>query len=583
MNLMNLLEDQLAKALAVMVADPGRFRGQIRPTKDERFGDYQANVAMPLAKELGRPPRELANELAGHLGRAEPIATAAVAGPGFINLRLRDDWMGNCLRQLIADERLGVPPARPALRHVIDYSSPNVAKPMHVGHLRSTIIGDALTRVLRFLGHEVITDNHLGDWGTQFGMLIYGWRHWLDPEALQRDPVREMARLYIQVRQQIAAVDEDDDADTDNPIAAACRAETAKLHSGDPENLALWRRMMPWCLEELNRIYRRLGTLPFDYTLGESAYNDQLPDLAQELLTKGIAERSEGALIIRFGEKDPVALVQKRDGAFVYMATDLATLRKRVEEWGAQVILYVVDSRQALHFQQLFAVARRWGYTDVRLEHVQFGSVLGSDGRPIKTREGGAVELATLLDEAVQRARQIVDVNSSELTEAERSEVAEIVGIGAVKYADLSQNRTSDYRFSWEKMLAMDGNTAAYMQYAVARVRSIFRKEGLSPENLFADPAIPVILSEPSERHLGLTLLRFPEALTAVAATYEPHHLTTYLWDLANAYMVFYQRCPVLKAPTAELRLSRLLLCALTGRTIAKGLDLLGIRTPEKM
>jgi arginyl-tRNA synthetase len=582
MNLLQLLEGQLESALAGLAPSPAKYRGLLRPTKDAKFGDYQANVAMPLAKELGRPPRELAAELAERLARAEAIAQADVAGPGFINLKLRDSWLAARLAEIASDERLGVPQVATPLRFVIDYSSPNVAKPMHVGHLRSTIIGDALTRLLRFLGHHVITDNHLGDWGTQFGMLIYGWRHYLDAAALEKDPVREMARLYVLVRQQIDAAEDEDAAEADNPIAAACRAETAKLHAGDPENNALWQKMMPWCLEELNRIYRRLGILPFDYTLGESAYNPMLAEVVAELVAKGIAQESHGALIISFGEKQPVALVRKRDGAYVYMATDLATVRKRIDEWGAQVILYVVDFRQALHFQQLFAAARRWGYDQVRFEHIQFGSVLGAEGRPIKTREGGAIELATLLDEAVQRARQIVDANSPELTEAERAEVAERVGIGAVKYADLSQNRASDYRFSWDKMLAMDGNTAAYMQYAVARVQSIFRKEGLAAEVFRSHPAAPT-LEQPAERQLGLALLRFPEAIETAATAFEPHHITGYLWDLANAYMGFYQQCPVLKAPTAELKQGRLLLCDLTARIIAKGLELLGIQTPERM
>ncbi|HMP02148.1 MAG TPA: arginine--tRNA ligase [Gemmatales bacterium] len=588
MNLLSLLEDRLQSALTGIAPEPTRYRGLVKPTKDAAFGDYQANCAMGLAKELGAKPRDIAEQIATRLREGDLFASVDVAGPGFINLKLRSEWIAESVRNLAGDERLGIPSVTQPLRFVIDYSSPNVAKPMHVGHLRSTIIGDALTRLLRFLGHSVVTDNHLGDWGTQFGMLIHGWRHHLDPAALEADPIREMTRLYVLVRQQIEAAGgtagegEEAAEDAANPVADACRAETAKLHAGDPENNALWTRMMPWCLEELNRVYRRLGILPFDHILGESAYNPLLPGVAEELAAKGIAEESQGALIITFGENQPIALIRKRDGAFTYMTTDLATIRKRVDEFQAQVLLYVVDFRQALHFQQLFTAARRWGYDQVRFEHVQFGSVLGKDGRPIKTREGGAVELAALLDEAVQRARQIVDANSPELSDVERAEVAEQVGIGAVKYADLSQNRASDYRFSWEKMLAMDGNTAAYMQYAVARVRSIFRKHDLTPDSLRQQPPLPS-LATPAERLLAVQLLRFPEAVAAAAAEFLPHLITGYLWDLANAYSGFYQQCPVLKAETAELRQSRLLLCDLTARTIEQGLALLGIGTPERM
>ncbi len=471
---------------------------------------------------------------------------------------------------------------------VIDYSSPNVAKPMHVGHLRSTIIGDALARLLRFLGHRVITDNHLGDWGTQFGILLYGYKHFLDRAAFQADPVRELARLYLHVRGLMQGADEDQAVD---PMAEACRQETARLHAGDPENVRLWQLFMPACLEEINRIYRRLD-VHFDHTHGESFYNPLLPDVVRDLEAMGIAQPSEGAIAIFFGEGQPPALVRKRDGAFTYTTSDLATIRYRIQEWQAQAILYVVDSRQALHFQNLFQAARRWGFHRVELEHISFGSVLGKDRRPIKTREGGAIELESLLDEAVRRAEQVYRANrqaaiergeeSPELGPTELAAVAEAVGLGAVKYADLSQNRTSDYIFDWDKMLAMDGNTATYMQYAYARVHGIFRKGNVSPASLRTNPKA-LSLESPFERSLAVQLLRLSEALDAAAADYAPNAITAYLWDLARAYSGFFQNCPVLKAESEALRKSRLLLCDLTGRAIARGLELLGIRALERI
>jgi arginyl-tRNA synthetase len=539
-------------------------------------------MAMKLGKELGKQPRQVAAEIVQGLDLSDSLEPPEVAGPGFINLRLKRSWLARQVQRLAADDRLGVPTASPPRTFVIDFSSPNVAKPMHVGHLRSTIIGDALARILRLSGHRVITDNHLGDWGTQFGMLIYGWKNHLDLAALKADPVREMVRIYILVRQQIKeAGGGEDEEEAVNPVAEACRQETAKLHAGDAENLNLWRQMMPWCYAELDKIYRRLD-VRFDHTHGESFYNPMLADVVADLMAKGIAQRSEGAVAIFFGENQPPALVQKRDGAFTYTTSDLATIRYRWEHFHPDALLYVVDFRQSLHFKNLFEAARRWGHRSIELQPISFGSVCGEDGKPIKTREGGAIELGDLLDEAVQRARAIVDQNSAELPVEERAMIAEAVGIGAVKYADLSQNRTSDYVFSWKKMLAMDGNTAAYMQYAYARVRSVFRKGGEDAQALGAAAPLAV-LDHAAERALALALLRFPEALDAASVDFKPNLLTAYLWDLANAYSGFYENCPVLKAGTPELRRSRLLLCDLTARVIQRALDLLGIRTIEQM
>jgi arginyl-tRNA synthetase len=456
---------------------------------------------------------------------------------------------------------------------VIDFSAPNIAKPMHVGHIRSTILGDALTRVLRFLGHTVITDNHLGDWGTQFGMLIVGYRTLLDRTAYERDPLAELERVYKVVQAQTK---------TDPTIAARAREELAKLQKGDPDNTALWQEFTRVSRNAFERVYNRLS-IQFDYWLGESFYNEMVPGVLQELLDTGLARPSEGALCI-FYEGDPELadkpfLIQKQDGAFLYATTDLATIKYRAETFHPDRIIYVVDSRQQLHFHQLFAAARRWGYT-MALEHVWFGTILGEDGKPIKTREGEPIKLEALLNEAEERARAIVRDKNPSLSEEEQARVARVVGIGAVKYADLMQNRTADYRFSWDKMLALDGNTAPYLQYVYARIRSIFRKgelEGWHPE-----PSIEVRLVEPEEQALAKQMIRFGDALLEVEQTYKPNVLASFLYDLATKFNLFYQAQPVLKAP-ADQRPTRLLLCYLTARYLQKGLELLGIETLEAM
>ncbi len=572
---MNVLERLRAgfAAAAPEGADALAFAAAVRTSTDSKFGDYQANGCMALAKAAGKNPRAVAQDVAARVDLAPLAGPPEIAGPGFLNVRLRDDWIADTLGTLLNDKRLGLAdPAQPRTV-VIDYSSPNVAKPMHVGHIRSTVIGESLARIFTALGHKVIRDNHLGDWGAQFGMILWGWKNARDESAYAADPVAELARLYRLVQDRIKAGVAD--------VEEAARAETAKLHAGDPENRALWEQFMPHCLAALQAIYDRLG-VHFDVELGESFYDPMLAEVVKDLEARAIAQPSEGATVVFVeGTKAPF-MVRKSDGAYNYATTDLATIRYRVATWNPAEILYVVDHRQSDHFKLLFAVARRWGYDSVALEHVAFGTILGGDRKPFKTREGDVVGLESLLDEAVAKARKVVDENSPDLEPEVRPQVAEVVGLGAIKYADLSQNRLSDYVFDWNKMLAMNGNTAAYLQYAYARSRSIFRKGQVAPEAIReARPAIA--LGHPAERALAVRIVRLPEVLARAAAELKPNILTDYLFDLSNSYSTFFDVCPVLKAESAERRDSRLAICDLTARTLKFGLNLLGIDVVERM
>ncbi len=602
MHLLQRFQQTLHRALTGLVDDAATYSSQVKPTQDARHGDYQANCAMALQKVLGKPPRDVAALIRDRIDVGDWLETPEIAGPGFLNFRLKSDWLAKQVRLTAADERLGVQLPEKPRTVVIDFSSPNVAKPMHVGHLRSTIIGDALARLLRFLGHKVITDNHLGDWGTQFGKLLYGYKHFLDREAYEKDPVHELARLYLIVAGLTkAAEDEDEDEDSEKyteeqrqaaeVVLNECRQETAKLHAGDEENLRLWKQFMPPAYEYISRVYRLLD-IHFDQQLGESFYHPMLGAVVEDLLNKGIAQASMGAVAVLYGEKEPPALVRYKNGAYTYTTSDLATIRYRMEHWHPDTVLYVVDTRQSLHFKYLFDIARKWGCDKVNLLHIAFGSVLGPDRKPIKTRAGGGEALSSLLHEAMAEARKVHEricqearergEEVKELSEAEKQQLAEVIGIGAVKYADLSQNRLSDYVFSYDKMLAMEGNTATYMQYAYVRNRSIFRKGKVNPEQLRKDPP-PVLIQAPEERALAVQLLRFQDALQAAADEYKPSQITTYLWDLAKTYSSFFQKCPVLKAETPELRQSRFVLCDVTARVLQKSLELLGIRTVEEM
>src|SRR5580704_4407818 len=571
MNLLALFRRRFAAALAPLTADANSLANLVKPAQDPKFGDYQANCAMPLAQHLGEPPRKVAERILANLDVADLCEPPQVAGPGFVNLTLSTRWLEQALAGLVNDERLGMPLVEQPLHVVIDFSAPNVAKPMHVGHIRSTVIGAALYRLFQFAGHDVKSDNHVGDWGTQFGMILYGYKHFLDRDAYARDPVTELARLYREVNRV---------GEEDPEVARGAREETARLHAFDPENVALWREFVRICRGALDAVYERLH-VTFDMTLGESAYQDQLAAVVRSLEERGIAQESEGAMCVFIEGNAAPFIVRKSDGAYTYATSDLATIRYRAQTLKGEEILYVVDARQGEHFKLLFATAHRWGYDRLDLRHVSFGTILGEDKRPFKTRSGDTVGLESLLDEAVERARRIVNENDDvketpELDEKTRAAVAEAVGIGGIKYADLRHNRESDYVFSWDKMLALTGDTATYIQYSYARICGIFRKGSVDRDALRRSaPAIQ--LRSPAERRLGVLLLRFPESVEAAIEDCRPHFMTQYVFTLADAFTTFYEECPVLKEPDEELRQSRLILCDLTARMLKKGLWLLGI------
>jgi arginyl-tRNA synthetase len=563
-----VLSKRLHGALAACGLPPER--GEVTAAADARFGDYQANAAMVLAKEAQANPRELAAKIADYFETGDVCAKPEIAGPGFLNFRLRPAWVSARLRELAGDARCGVPETEHPQRIVIDFSSPNIAKPMHVGHIRSTILGDALARIARFLGHEVVTDNHLGDWGTQFGKVIYGWKNLLDRAALERDPIAEMTRLYREVNTL---------EQTDPAVHKTAREELVKLQRGDAENRAIWRQLVELSWSEFGEVYDILG-VRFDERLGESFYDPALAALVDKLLAGGIAQISEGAACIFFPDlpalADKPCLIRKSDGGFLYATTDLATIEYRVERWDPHAVWYVTGAPQQLHFQQVFAAAKRMGVT-TELEHIAFGSILGEDHKLMKTRSGDNVPLRDLLDEAVSRARAMIDEKNPGLPDAEKDRIARIVGIGAVKYAELSQHRMTDYVFSWSKMLSLQGNTAPYLQNAYVRVRSIFRKLGSE-----LGEAQEVVLAEPAELALAKKLLQFGETVPLVLHEFRPNLLANYLFETANAFHAFYEACPVLKSEGVT-RHSRLVLCEATSRVLKQGLELLGVDVPERM
>jgi arginyl-tRNA synthetase len=555
---------------ALVAAGLDQTRGSVMQATDTRFGDYQANAAMVLAKEHKSNPRQIAASILEQLDVSGISANPEIAGAGFVNFRLSPEFLSSALSRIANDPRLGVSAAATPRKFLIDFSSPNVAKPMHVGHIRSTILGDCIVRVARFLGHEVVADNHIGDWGTQFGKVIYGWKHFLDREALANDAISELVRLYRTVN----SLEE-----TDESVKREAREELVKLQSGDPENLTIWKETveLSWC--EFEKLYDLLD-IRFDERLGESFYNDALAPLCDDLEKRGIASVSEGALCIFFPQipalEDKPTIIRKSDGGFLYATTDLATIVHRVETWHPDEILYVVGAPQALHFQQLFAAAEMMGL-HCTLRHIAFGSILGENRKIMKTRSGENIGLADVLNEAIVRARAILSDRSDHLPPEEQEETARLIGLGAVKYAELSQNRLTDYVFSWDKLLAFEGNTAPYLQNAYVRIQSIFRKAECLP-----DPSAPVTLTDPAERALAVKLLQYAETVPAILDDFRPNLLANYLYELANTYHSFYEACPVLKSEPA-VRASRLVLCDLTARTLSHGLGLLGIRCPSRM
>lgn len=570
MSLQSTLSARVASALHA--AGIEESLAVVTPAADTRFGDYQTNAAMVAAKALKKNPREVAASILTHLKVEDLCKAPTVAGAGFINFTVLDTALSDAVNQVGRDERLGVEAVPKPKTIIIDFSSPNVAKPMHVGHIRSTILGDSLSRIARQLGHRVITDNHIGDWGTQFGKVIYGWKHFLDKDALEQAPIAELVRLYREVN----ALEENDPA-----IKEIVRHELVKLQQGDVENLGIWKQAVALSWKEFERLYGLLG-ITFDERLGESFYNDALGPLVERLLAEKIAEVSEGAVCIFFPgspelEEKP-CLIRKSDGGFLYATTDLATLEYREARWKPDAVWYVTGAPQQLHFEQVFASARRLGVT-TDLRHIAFGSILGEDRKMMKTRSGENVELGGLLTEAIERALAVVAEKNPDLPKEEQEEVARIIGLGAVKYADLMQHRLTDYVFSWEKMLSFQGNTAPYLQNAYVRIRSIFRKavaEGISTE-----PA-PVTIADPAERALALQLLQFGEILHTVLEDQRPNLLCLYLYELADRFHRFYEACPILKSE-GSTRSSRLSLAGVTAEVLKTGLSLLGIGVPERM
>jgi len=581
MTLLQELESRLATAVATVLGEPAE--APVTAAADLRFGDYQSNVAMVMAKQRKTNPRALAQEIIDALELTD-LAAADIAGPGFINFRILPATYAARAAALLRDEKLGVPDVGRGRTVVVDFSAPNVAKPMHVGHIRSTIIGDSLCRIARFLGFSVIADNHIGDWGTQFGMILHGWKTRLDPAALDADPIAELVRVYREVN----AATKDDPA-----VLETCKAELVRLQAGDADNLAIWQQCIDVSKRGLRKIYDRLD-VKFDHWLGESFYNDRLPGLVDEFLEMGIARESNGAICIfsdgsRKPDDDPFmvhreegwtdnpAIIRKADGGFLYATTDLATLEYRIDAWKAEQIWYVVGVPQTLHFRQIFEAAERWGKSgDFR--HIAFGSILGEDRKLMKTRSGDNVGLIEVLEEAVERAAKIITEKNPDLTTDEAAEVAETIGIGAVKFAELSQNRLTDYVFAWDRMLALQGDTAPYLQYSHVRIQSIFRKL----DGPFDPTTAAITLDSDSEIHLARLLARFGEVLPATLDGFRPNLLANHLLELARAFHSFFEACPVLKSDE-PLRSSRLALCALTARVLSTGLGLLGIRCPEKM
>ncbi|EMO1891957.1 arginine--tRNA ligase [Salmonella enterica] len=577
MNIQALLSEKVSQAM-IAAGAPADCEPQVRQSAKVQFGDYQANGMMAVAKKLGMAPRQLAEQVLTHLDLSSIASKVEIAGPGFINIFLEPAFLAEQVQQALASDRLGVSqPTRQTI--VVDYSAPNVAKEMHVGHLRSTIIGDAAVRMLEFLGHHVIRANHVGDWGTQFGMLIA----WLEKQ--QQEDAGDMALADLEGFYRDAKKHYDED----EAFAERARNYVVKLQSGDAYFREMWRKLVDITMTQNQITYDRLNvTLTRDDVMGESLYNPMLPGIVADLKAKGLAVESEGATVVfldefKNKEGDPMGvIIQKKDGGYLYTTTDIACAKYRYETLHADRVLYYIDSRQHQHLMQAWTIVRKAGYVpdSVPLEHHMFGMMLGKDGKPFKTRAGGTVKLADLLDEALERARRLVAEKNPDMPADELEKLANAVGIGAVKYADLSKNRTTDYIFDWDNMLAFEGNTAPYMQYAYTRVLSVFRKADIDEQAL---ASAPVIISEDREAQLAARLLQFEETLTVVAREGTPHVMCAYLYDVAGLFSGFYEHCPILSAENDAVRNSRLKLAQLTAKTLKLGLDTLGIETVERM
>lgn len=585
MNIAQTLREKLLAALEQLEIDvPDVKRIQVTKATDLRFGDFQSNVAMMLAKGLGKNPRDLASDLMVGIS-TDGLCEISIAGPGFLNFTLTEKAWADLARAQWESESLSVISVSESETIVIDFSAPNVAKPMHIGHIRSTIIGECLARVATKVGHKVIKDNHIGDWGTQFGMVTWAWKKGVDEERLESEPLQELLRLYRSAS---------DASKEDEAVREECRAELVKLQQGNEENLAIWNRCLELSRRGLERIYDRLD-LSFDHWMGESAYNDELAPLVDRLTADGLARESDGALCVFSSESDKPKsdpfkinrdgewldypmIVRKKDGGFNYATTDIATIEYRVNEWNADQVWYVVDFRQGGHFSQLFDVAKRLGHEEIDLVHVAFGTILGKDGKPLKTRAGDLPQLEDVLNDAVKAAREVVEEKSHLDTAEEKAELAELIGVNSVKFTELSHHRMSDYVFDLQKMVSLEGDTAPYLLYSYVRSRSIFRK--LDGEVELRGDALQV--SEKAEVHLVRMLTRYNDQVHLVLEDYRPNLLATYLLEVARAFHSFFEACPVLKSE-GETRESRLVLCDLTSRVLKDGLGLLAIPVPERM
>ncbi|KAF2956496.1 arginine--tRNA ligase [Marinitoga sp. 38H-ov] len=563
-----ILEDIFKETVKKIYPDTELKDPIIQRTSNENFGDFQTNFAMINSKILKKAPRSIAQEIIDNIPENNIIEKIEIAGPGFINIYIKNEFLVDYLPKIEKED-----PDFSFIKDkgtvVIDYSSPNIAKPMHIGHLRSTVIGDSIKRIYRYLGYEVIGDNHLGDWGTQFGKLIVAYRLWLDKENYEKDPIGEMERIYVKFEQE---------SEKNPDLLEEARQELKKLQDGDPENRKLWQEFIDLSLKEYNKIYKRMD-IEFETYYGESHYHDIMPDIVKLLLDKGIATYSEGAVVVFFEEEEnlPPAIIQKKDGAFLYATSDLACIKFRRETYNPNRILYVTDERQQTHFKQVFNIARKIGW-DGNYQHIWFGLMRFADG-VFSTRKGNVIKLEELLNKAVEKAKEIIEEKNPNLSEEEKNHIAEIIGIGAVKYSDLSQNRISHIIFDWDKMLAFDGNTAPYLLYTYARIQSLKRKAketGYSLEN------IKLNLIEPLERKLGLLLTQLPIVVMRAADDYKPNLIADYLFELAQTYNSFYNSLPVLKEEESILK-SRLLLSHLAGEVLRKGLNLLGINVVDKM